>query len=177
MRIQSMAAGLVPLAAAALAMAGCNRSAPTATVAQADSYVASSGAFAALPAADLQSAASDINTCNLDTIGGKPASGQALSHSGAMQFAGWAADTSTGTVPAGVKLVLKGAQDYAVNAATGQLRTDVAAATRMPALATSGYAVDAELAAVAPGDYQVLLLFQSGGKAQRCPTKVTLSVQ
>jgi hypothetical protein len=80
-------------------------------------------------------------------------------------------------VPVGVQLVLKGAQDYAVNAATGLPRPDVASANKHPGWATAGYSVQADLSAVAPGTYVPVIEFSVAGKRMQCPTQGKLTIR
>ena len=73
-------------------------------------------------------------------------------------------------------IVLHGAQNFAIRASTGAPRPDVAAANHMPALANSGYAINASMAAVSSGSYGVELHFKAGGKAWRCESKHAVMV-
>jgi len=73
--------------------------------------------------------------------------------------------------------VLKGTQDYAVNAATGMPRPDVASANKQPGWAGAGYSVKADLSAVAPGSYTPVLEFSVDGKPVQCATQHKLTIQ
>jgi hypothetical protein len=80
-------------------------------------------------------------------------------------------------VPANVQLVLKGARDYAVNAATGMPRPDVASANSQPGWTAAGYSVKADLSAVAPGSYTPVLKFNVDEKLAQCATQHKLTIQ
>jgi hypothetical protein len=160
-----------------LMLAGCGDSTPLpADAAATSNYTPSSGAFAAISASS-SAGARTVNTCNLDAVNGKPASSEPLSHASTATFSGWAAADGSDNAPAGVQLVLKGAQDYAVNAATGMPRPDVANANKHPGWAAAGYSVIADLSAVAPGSYTPVLEFSVDGKPMQCTTQHKLTIQ
>jgi len=159
-----------------LVLAGCGDSTPLpADVASTSDYTQSTGTFAAIPASS-SGKGSTVNTCNLDAVNDKPAGSESLPHASTATFSGWAAG-DPGHVPAGVQLVLKGTQDYAVNAATGMPRPDVASANKQPGWAGAGYSVKADLSAVAPGSYTPVLEFSVDGKPVQCATPHKLTVQ
>jgi hypothetical protein len=118
-----------------------------------------------------------VETCNLDAVNGKPTGSEAVPHGSIGTFSGWAADARSNDVPAGVQLVLRGAQDYAVNATTGMPRPDVAHANSRPGWATAGYSVQADLSAVPPGTYVPVLEFSVGGKQVQCTTPHKLTIK
>lgn len=165
------------LSVAVLFFTGCGDSTPLpAGTAPTSAYTPSTGAFAVIQ--NLPSkGVTTINSCNLDAVNDKPAGSEPMRHDSAATFAGWGAGSQPDAVPANLQLVLVGAKDYVVNAATGMLRPDVAKANSHPAWNTSGYSVKADLSAVAPGDYTPVLRFSVGGKQMRCPTRHRLTVQ
>lgn len=159
-----------------LALAGCGNSTPLpADGAPTVNYTPSTGTFAAIPASS-SSAVLTVNTCNLDAVNDKPAGSESLLHGSTATFSGWAAGNSD-HVPVGVQLVLKGTQDYAVNAATGMSRPDVASANKRPDWAAAGYSVKADLSVVVPGSYTPVLEFSVDGKSMRCTTQHKLTIQ
>lgn len=172
----STLAMIMPTCALMLVLAGCGDSTPLSSDTSAGSYTPSTGAFAAISAPSSRNIAT-VNTCNLDAVDDKPAGSGPLQHGSVATFAGWAADAGSGSVPVGVQVVLKGAHDYAVNAATGAPRPDVASASNRPGWATAGYSVKADLSAVAPGTYTPVLEFGIGGKSLRCTTPHPLTIQ
>lgn len=142
-----------------------------------ESYSPTTGAFAS---ASLQKTARTVEDCNIDAIDGKPADGAMLSHTDRATFAGWAADSATQMVPANLRLTLKGvdgAPDFAIEAATGATRTDVAQARKIPAFATSGWSVKADLAAVAAGRYDMLLVYTVAGQSVMCDPHHVVTVE
>ena len=161
-----------------LMLAGCGDSTPLpASSAPASSnYTPSTGAFAAIPVSSSGNALA-VDSCNVDAVNDKPAGSEPLPHASTATFSGWAAGAQTDKVPAGVQLVLKGAQDYAVNAATGMPRPDVAKANKHPGWAAAGYSVNADLSAVAPGTYTPVLEFSVDGKSMQCTTQHKLTIQ
>lgn len=137
----------------------------------APAYVSAAGAFAPAATAMAGNAARVVDDCNVDSIDGKPIEGVSLARTSGAVFAGWAADSATSAVPNQVRLVLKnihGGQDFAVEIATGEARPDVAQVRKVPAFATSGWSVDANLSAVAPGRYDTVLHYRIGGKPVTC---------
>ncbi len=171
-----------------MVLAGCGHSTPesatptdhaAATGQAAPAYTPTIGAFAVVPAAQLQQQKQDkVASCNLDAINGKPAtSAPVLPHTGTTTFTGWAADVEAGSVPSEIKLVLQGTSDYVVAVPTGMSRQDVATANNNPALANAGYSVAANLSRVQAGQYKVVLLFDAGSKHLRCETDKKVSIQ
>lgn len=135
------------------------------------------GAFAPVPATLLQETLRTTYDCNLDAVDGHAAGSAPLQKGRSATFTGWAADSATGAVPATLQLVLTGPRDYAVDAATGVDRADVAQARQTPAFVTAGYEVKADLSLVAAGDYGVTLLYVVAGQPLLCPTKIKLAVR
>jgi hypothetical protein len=175
-RASTIAAIILPCVLAPL-LAGCGDSTPLpAEGPSTGNYTPSTGTFAAI-AASSSSDALTVNTCNLDAVNDKPAGSEPLSHASTATFSGWAASGNSDHVPANVQLVLKGARDYAVNAATGMPRPDVASANSQPGWTAAGYSVKADLSAVAPGSYTPVLEFNVDGKPSQCATQHKLTIQ
>lgn len=168
----------VSITLCALALAGCGDSTPLPAAGSAATarYTPSTGAFAAIPASSSGNALT-VSTCNLDAINDKPVGSESLAHASTATFSGWAAGAQTDSVPADVQLVLKGTRDYAVNAATGMPRPDVAKANSRSGWAAAGYSVQADLSAVAPGTYAPVLEFSVKGKPMLCATQHKLTIQ
>lgn len=140
-------------------------------------YVPATGAFAVAAEDVLSQPSEPSGKCNLDAVAGAPAGSKPLPHGGSALFAGWAGANDGAAVPAAVTIVLYGAQNFAVQASTGAPRPDVAAANHMPALANSGYAVNANMAAVTAGSYKVELRFKAEGKVWRCESTHAVTVE
>jgi hypothetical protein len=175
-RASTIAAIILPCVLAPL-LAGCGDSTPLpADAASTSNYRPSTGTFAAIPASS-SGKASTVNTCNLDAVNDKPAGSEPLSHASTATFSGWAASGNSDHVPANVQLVLRGARDYAVNAATGMPRPDVASANSQPGWAGAGYSVKADLSAVTPGSYTPVLEFSVDGKPVQCVTQHKLTIR
>lgn len=184
MRMRDRICEVASIAVLVGTLAACGNSTPLPSPASsaegaapaAGAYTPSAGAFAEVPASALQGATA-TNSCNLDAVNGQPVGSAPLARASTAQFAGWAADAEDKAVPARVRLVLRGAHtDYAVDVATDMARPDVAKANDLPALATSGYAVNATLSAVAPGTYTPVVAFNIGGKHLVCVTQAKLTV-
>lgn len=150
--------------------------APASTPANASSaaaavYAPASGAFAPESSALPGNGVRIVDDCNVDSVDGKPINGASLARTSTAEFAGWAADSATGTVPKRVRLVLLGVQgggDFTMEIATGEARPDVAQAQKIPAFAASGWSVHADLSAVAPGKYDTVLRYRINGKPVTC---------
>lgn len=136
------------------------------------------GAFVEDPARSSSGdGAAATQQCNLDATNGAPAGTVPLVIAARVVLAGWAASGGDAAVPGEVAVVLRGARDYSVRAPTGVPRPDVAAATHKPTLANSGYAVDASMAAVPPGQYKVELRYTIGSQLWRCETRRVLTIR
>lgn len=175
MRAPLLSVEVVAISLLAVALAGCGKSGLPSSSAS-NNYTPSTGTFAAIPVSSSREAAV-VNTCNLDAVNDKPAGSEILQHGSTATFAGWAADAGSEAVPTGVQLVLKGTQDYAVNAATGLPRPDVAKAGNRPGWSAAGYSVKADLAVVSPGSYTPVLKFSVDGKPMQCATQHKLTIQ
>jgi hypothetical protein len=177
MRSTPTVATIITTCTLVLSLAGCGDSVPLpAGSAPTASYTPPTGTFAAVPASSSGNALV-VTTCNLDAVNDKPAGDESLPHATAATFAGWAAGAQTDNVPASVQLLLKGTQDYAVDAATGMPRPDVAKANNHDGWAAAGYAVKADMSAVAPGTYTPVLKFSVKGKLMLCATQHKLTIQ
>lgn len=178
---QRLSSILIAACVLALVLTGCGHSTPeSASVGRPiPTYTPTTGAFAGVPTAQLrQQNQAAVASCNLDEINGQPAaSTPSLSRMSAATFTGWAADLESGSVPANIKLVLQGANDYLVTTTTGMSRQDVADANKAPAFVNAGYSVTAGLSAVPVGQYKVVVLFDSGSKHLRCVTDKKVSIQ
>jgi hypothetical protein len=177
--------------AIASALSGCGDSTPlpqaghasvpsgaaTSMVANTAASRPESGTFAVL-ANDKVDAATRISPdCNLDAIDDKSATNVTLARGSTSLFSGWVADTSTGSVPVTAKLVLRGAQDFAINLRTGNpKRVDVANAMKHPSFVDAGYQIRGDVAAVSAGSYSVSLLSVVAGQTLRCDTSVSVTV-
>lgn len=116
--------------------------------------------------------------CSLDAISWRPAPGAVvLDHHANVEFQGWAADNALG-VPEKITFLLIGSGGtFAVAGATGQQRTDVAAARKNPAFVKSGYAVDADLNDVPQGEYLAALLELFPAGARYCELGKTVAIK
>lgn len=159
-----------------LVLAGCGNSTPLPAGISTSDYLPSTGTFAEVPPSSSGNALT-IDTCNLDAVNDKPTGSEPLPHASTATFSGWVASAQANSVPAGVQLVLQGPHDYAVNAATGMPRPDVAKANNRPAWATAGYSVKADLSAVVPGIYTPVLEFSTDGKSMLCVAQHKLTIQ
>lgn len=164
-------------AAVAAASAGSAAAAGAKAGSAAPAYVPARGAFAVAAKDMLSQPSEPSGKCNLDAIDGAPVGTNPLSRGASALFAGWAGANNGAAVPATVTIVLHGAQDFAVQASTGAPRPDVAAANHMLALANSGYAIKASIAAVAAGNYKVELRFKAEGKMWRCESTYAVTIE
>lgn len=184
MRISTIVPAVALIVFAALALGACggevpapSTSSPTPSppVASATSappaYTSSTGRFAPFPAEKFDQVARSVGDCNVDAVDDRPVSGASVQRGATATFTGWAADSATRTHPDTVQLVLRsteGRGDFAVEAATGAMRSDVVAARHVPEFATSGWAVQANLSAVPPGRYQAVLVYEVAGQLLSC---------
>lgn len=166
-----------PSSAAVIAASGSVAAAGAKAGETAPAYVPATGAFAVAAKDVLSQPSEPSGKCNLDAIDGAPVGSKPLPRVGSVLFAGWAGTNDGAAVPATVTIVLRGAQDFAVQASTGAPRPDVAAANHMPALANSGYAVKAGMAAVAAGNYKAGLRFKAGGKMWHCESTYAVTIE
>lgn len=116
--------------------------------------------------------------CALDKINSQRAAQQTVNlESGAdARFVGWVSDPSR-RVPATFKIVLKGPADsYGADAKADRPRPDVARSLKSEALANSGYNSVVSLAGVVPGEYEVGLMMDAGGKQAYCRTPAKVLV-
>jgi hypothetical protein len=116
--------------------------------------------------------------CSLDGIGKQKAVGQTVNVEAGSEvlFSGWVGDWSR-RAPKQFTIVLRDTQTYAINAAAGGNRPDVAGALKSDAMKDSGFRVNARLGDVAPGNYEVSIVLKSGNQYfARCPTTTRLVV-
>ncbi len=130
------------------------------------------------PPPGLAAQARVAGVCSLDRV-----DGQALSGSAAplprrtVLVEGWAADVDGSSLPALAWLVLEsGGASVHVPLELGRPRPDVAAALDQPAMATAGYRVKADLAALAPARYRAWLVWVGASGWSRCDARRTLLV-
>lgn len=114
--------------------------------------------------------------CSLDTIDDSYSKDQIkLDRNHPHVFRGWLLDETK--QPAGnFSLVLKGAQDYAISASTGEMRKDVGEYFKDPALNAAGFSVSADLSAVQVGDYDIKFVVQKSGHTYFCDSGKKLSL-
>jgi hypothetical protein len=115
--------------------------------------------------------------CALDMINGERARGATIRVVAGEEtrFRGWVADPQR-RVPDAFTIVLAGKASYGAAAKAGNIRNDVARATKIKVLSRSGFDVTAQLAQVAPGEYTVGLAQGSGNGAAYCATGTTVVV-
>ena len=164
-----------------LLLTGCGRPATTAAdwinQQAARSAIPPPAPFSSVPAMTLDGARS-TGDCNVDKIDGQTAQGMAVDHLGGAMFTGWAGDHLTHAVPTGVEVVLTGATgNYWASGNSGYARRDVAAAQKVAAYETSGFAVGASMYRVPIGAYGVSLVYRIGGEWVKCLTSVRISVE
>jgi hypothetical protein len=114
--------------------------------------------------------------CNLDAVDGSNDFARSLSRNDQAVLSGWVSNDVSGSVPDRVLLVLAGEKVFVLNVATGFPRPDVAQVKHVPALASSGFAVRADLAAVTPGKYNIQLAFPVGDEIWACNTGKTIAI-
>lgn len=172
---QSQPAASVPAPASTINATPVNAAPRNAPV-----YAPATGAFAAESSALPGNTARVVDDCNIDSVDGKPIDGVSLARTSSAAFAGWAADSATGVVPKRVQLVLRserGSGGFTMEIATGETRPDVAQARKNPAFAASGWSVQANLSAVAPGRYDTVLRYRINGKPVVCDPHHAVTIQ
>jgi hypothetical protein len=204
-KLTPRAFGLVLPFALALALGACQKSddtaaqspvpgsddaapaAPAAEAAAARADVPADAQFASedTSLADVQSM-KEIATCSLesalDLASGAQSPGSApnsylVARGTHYKLSGFATNKDAGSVPANIRLLLVGAQSYAIAAHTGADRPDVASYFKTPAFAKAGYEADAAFDDVAAGDYEVFAIMGEGNDRLACPTHQTLTVR
>jgi hypothetical protein len=204
-KLTPRAFGLVLPFALALALGACQKSddtaaqspvpgsddaapaAPAAEAAAARADVPADAQFASedTSLADVQSM-KEIATCSLesalDLASGAQSAGSApnsylVARGTHYKLSGFATNKDAGSVPANIRLLLVGAQSYAIAAHTGADRPDVASYFKTPAFAKAGYQADAAFDDVAAGDYEVFAIMGEGNDGLACPTHQTLTVR
>lgn len=137
---------------------------------------APSGAIAAVAYAAPADPLPAGGACAVDAVAGVAADGAVVRASSSASFGGWVAD-ARGRVPADARLVLVGqGSSYALAITAGGSRPDVAAALGNPALGSSGFNLDADLAGVVPGRYRLSVVY-AGDMPAICALDATITVQ
>jgi len=181
---------LVTMLISALPMAGCGHNEAGAPTRASGNAVAASAASAAgatttpvpkgvvtpLDSGVLANAQSTGVACSLDTIDGNHSKDLlTLDRSRPLVFRGWLLDEAK--QPAGeFSLVLKGTQDYAISASTGEMRKDVGEYFKDPALSAAGFSVSADLSVVQRGSYSLVLVIRKPGRVFFCDTERRVSL-
>jgi hypothetical protein len=117
--------------------------------------------------------------CYVDLINGEPPSDKVKVEAGAsLQFAGWAADLKSGTVPqwVGIELVPAGATHYFA-LAEREDRPDVATAFSKPALRRAGFAITTSTQGVPPGLYALRIRQAEGARGLQCDPGKTVEIR
>lgn len=117
--------------------------------------------------------------CNFDLIAGsdRDLASIEIDRTRAAQYTGWAAvSTNEGVLSERVTLILVGIKNYTM-APNADVRKDVAAYFKVPALANAGFAANASASDVAPGDYLLKVYMQAGGKFIECGNFKRVSVK
>ncbi|HKZ10549.1 MAG TPA: hypothetical protein VJL61_07570 [Rhodanobacteraceae bacterium] len=128
------------------------------------------GSVQPVPAGDVTSAALSGQACSLDAVDGDYAERVSLDKGKPHVFRGWLENNQQ--KPAGkFRIVMVGAQDFAVPAETGVSRPDVATTLKNPALEDSGFNASVDLGSMPSGDYSVRFLMQTDGKMYWCDAK------
>ena len=175
---------------AALALSACGQTSQSSSTSAPASAPAAPGAAAPTDAAQApegSSTAQPISSatvaaatysgqpCGLDTIDGSYDAHVTLDRTKPHAFRGWLLNEAK--QPAGqFSLVLKGAQDYAIAASTGETRKDVSEYFKDPAATLSGYNVSADLSMVPVGAYSITLVMQNQGRSFFCDSVKTVVV-
>lgn len=118
--------------------------------------------------------------CVVDTINGRgrKAAARPIALTGAdrIKVSGWAV-TPDKRSPASVAVVLRGGNKaYAVRADGRRERGDVARAVKSEAAGRAGFSVESELKGVAPGQYAVSVLQDTGDTPTICATRYKVVV-
>jgi len=122
---------------------------------------------------DATAAVPEGGNCALDGINGSAPAGASAKVGSEVTFGGWIADASN-QVPTDARLILKSAQKaYAAPLVAGGARADVAAALHAETAKLSGYNVLTKLN-VAPGTYDLSIVYGSGNAAASCSLHASL---
>lgn len=133
--------------------------------------------FVEVDAGSIQGARS-LRLCAVDRVNDQKAAGQAIALTGAdrIKVGGWAL-TPDKRSPASVAVVLQGGDKaYALRANAGRLRADVARAVKSDKAARAGYSAESDLQGVAPGEYAMSVLQDTGGVPTICASGVKVAV-
>lgn len=125
-------------------------------------------------------AAKSVGLCAVDVINGQGLKAArhaiALANADRIKVAGWVL-TPDKRSPASLAVVLQGdAKAYALRADGGRKRADVARAVKSDEAVRAGYSVESELKGVAPGEYAVSVLQDTGGTPTICATRYKVAV-
>lgn len=98
---------------------------------------------------------------------------------GALSFKGWAADSSTGTVPKEMGVYIVDSKGVKVLFKTDKriLRTDVATEKKQPKYEMSGFDFLADAASLAVGEYTLSVVMYRDGATIACTTPTKLAVK
>ncbi|TAM95825.1 MAG: hypothetical protein EPN40_09990 [Rhodanobacteraceae bacterium] len=123
--------------------------------------------------------ANTLNTqCSLDAINGKAsADAGAVTTSTAVYFGGWAGNGAGAPLGSGLLVLAGETQFFAAPLTTGASRSDVAHALGDPALAHSGYNLEATLTRVPAGRYALYVASASAQAQSFCNLHRTLTVR
>jgi len=134
------------------------------------------GSVQPVSAGDVNSAALSGQACSLDAVDDDYAAQVSLDKGKPHVFRGWLENNQQ--KPAGrFRIVMVGAQDFAIPAETGVPRSDVATALKNPALEDSGFNVSVDLGSMPSGDYTVRFLMQTDGKMYWCDAKKNIMLK
>lgn len=114
--------------------------------------------------------------CAFDSVDGSySAAGTRLDRSNPHVFRGWALTEDKHAAKA-IEFVLKGANNFAINAKTGVDRQDVGSQFKDTSLDNAGFNFSTTLKTVPAGDYHVLLVTKLGDVSYSCETKKSVTV-
>lgn len=111
-----------------------------------------------------------IESCNVEQVNGQPfgAAPAQVSRAQPVSISGWGVDKEAGSAASEAELWLINAADAATHAIplVTALREDVATSFGLdPAVAKPGLSATFDVAGLAPGDYKLLLVLRTSGKA------------
>lgn len=172
---------LAALAVLPVLLAACNREAapppePSAPTPQPGATPASGAAFAAIDRMD--GAGATKVACAIDKVNAQLAARAEINvqQGGDVRFVGWVSNAAK-NVPAGFRIVLSDkSSSYAMEAAAGINRPDVARVMKADGLAQAGFNVVGNLGEVPVGEYAVLLTSDVAGRREVCATRTRLLV-
>ena len=134
------------------------------------------GSAMPMDSAMLEVAEQTPSACVLEAINSFPMADSTHVKSGsAINLSGWVI-ASNRTSPPHFALILRGANAYRVDSATGISRPDVAKALGSDAAATAGFSANVKLSGVATGIYPIMLLVPGPRGNELCDTRRKLAV-